>query len=105
MASMNVAESRHRAEHAALHLDHLDGVVVVALVGGAAAILQQQAFEAAVVGLAHGGVHADVGGDAGQDDVVDAAQAQHQFEVGGAERALAGLVDDRLAGAAAQARE
>jgi hypothetical protein len=24
--------------------------------------------------------------------------AQHQFEVGGAERALAGLVDDRLAG-------
>ena len=30
-------------------------------------------------------------------DVLDAAQAQHQFEIGGAERALAGLVDDRLA--------
>ena len=84
------------AEHAALHLDHLDGVVVVALVGRAAAVLQQQAFEAAVVGLAHGGVDADVGGDAGEHDVVDAAQAQHQLEIGGAERALAGLVDDRL---------
>src|SRR5439155_1205473 len=30
--------------------------------------------------------------------VILAAPAQHQFEVGGAERALAGLVDDRLAG-------
>ena len=29
---------------------------------------------------------------------VDAAQPQHQLEIGGAERALAGLVDDRLAG-------
>ena len=46
---------------------------VVAEVGGAAAVLEQQALEAAVVGLAHGGVDADVGGDAGQDEVVDAA--------------------------------
>ena len=67
------------------------------MVGGAAAILQQQAFEAAVVGLAHGGVDADVGGDAGEDDVLDAALVEDQLEVGGAERALAGLVDDRLA--------
>ena len=94
----------NRAEHAALHLDHLERVVVIAFVGRAAAILQQQAFEAAVVGLAHGGVHADVGGDAGQHDVVDAAQAQHQLKIGGAERALARLVDDRLARRAAQAR-
>ena len=90
-------ELRHRAEHAALHLDHLDRGDVVAGVGGAAAVLQQQALEAAVVGLAHGRVHADVGGDAGEDDVVDAARAQDQLEVGGAERALARLVDDRLA--------
>ena len=33
------------------------------------AVRQQQALEAAVVGLAHGGVHADVGGDAGEDQV------------------------------------
>jgi hypothetical protein len=56
-----------------------------------------QAFEAAVVRLAHRGVDADVGGDAGQDQVVDAARAQDQLEVGGAERPLAGLVDDDLA--------
>ena len=88
---------RHRAEHAALHLDHLDRCQMVAVVGGAAAILQHQAFEAAVVGLAHGGVDADIGGDAGEDDVFDAALVEDQFQVGGAERALAGLVDDRLA--------
>ena len=97
IASMSFVEVGDGAEHAALHLDHLDGVVVVALVGRAAAILQQQALEAAVVGFAHGGVDAYVGGDAGEHDVVDAAQPQHQLEVGGAERALAGLVDDRLA--------
>ncbi len=102
---ISAAERADRAEHAALHLHHLDGVVVVALVGGAAAVLQQQAFEAAVVGLAHGGVHADVGGDAGEHDVLDAARAQDQFEVGGAERALARLVDDRLAGLRRELRD
>src|SRR5207248_544037 len=55
---------RDRAEHAALHLDHLQRMLVVALVGRAAAIVQQYAFEAAVVRLAHGGVDADVGGNA-----------------------------------------
>ena len=97
MASMNFAESDTAPNTPPCILTILMRVVVIAPVGGAAAILQQQAFEAAIVGLAHGGVHADVGGDAGQHDVLDAAQAQHQFEIGGAERALAGLVDDRLA--------
>ena len=46
----------------------LSAASVIALVGRAAAILQHQAFEAAVIGLAHGGVHADIGGDAGQHD-------------------------------------
>src|SRR4029077_14922381 len=32
-----------------------------------------------------------------QHEVGNTAQAQHQFEIGGAEVALAGLVDDRLA--------
>src|SRR5208283_1159941 len=62
-----------------------------------AAILEQQAFKAAIVRLAHGGVHADVGGDAGQHEIVDAARSHDQFEIGRAERALARLVDDRLA--------
>ena len=96
-APISAGGGRDRAEHAALHLDHLQRVVVVALVGRGAAILDQHAFKAAVVGLAHGGVDADVGGDAGEHDVLDAAQPQHQFEIGGAERALAGLVDDGLA--------
>lgn len=81
---------------AALHLDHLERMLVVALVGRAAAIVQQHAFEAAVVGLTHGGVDADVGGDARKNDVLDAADAQDQLKIGGAERTLAGLVDDGL---------
>ena len=95
-APISAVERRDRAEHAALHLDHFQRVVVVALVGRGTAILDQHAFEAAVVGFAHGGMDADVGGDPGQHDVLDAAQPQHQFEVGGAERSLAGLVDDGL---------
>src|SRR5258707_14531630 len=47
------------AEHAALHLDHLERRKMIAFVGSAGAVLEDQAFEAAVVGLAHGGVHAD----------------------------------------------
>ena len=82
---------RHRAEDAALHLDHLDRGEVVAVVGGAAAILEQQAFVAAVIGLAHGGVDADIGGDAGKDDVVDAALVEDQFEIGGKKLPLPGL--------------
>ena len=71
-----------RAENATLHGDHLQRRQVVAVVGGRGAVRQQQAFEAAVVGVAHRGVDADVGRDAGQDQVLDAARAQHQFEVG-----------------------
>src|SRR3984957_14360552 len=70
---------------------------MVAAIGGSAAILEQEALESAIVRLAHGGMDADVGGDPGQDDVAKAFGAQHQFEVGGAKRALAGLVDDGLA--------
>jgi hypothetical protein len=80
-----------------LHLDHLDSVVVIALVGRAAAVLEQQALEPAVVGLAHRCVDADVGRDPGQYDVVDAAQTQHELEIGRTERALTGFVDDRFA--------
>ena len=86
------------AKHAALHLDHVQRRRVVAGIGGAAAIRQQQAFEAAIVGVPHRRVDADIGGDAGQDDVADAARAQDQFQVGGVEAAFAGLVDDDFAG-------
>ena len=42
-------------------------------------------------------MHADVCGDTRKDDVADAALPQHHVEVRRVERALAGLVDDRLA--------
>ena len=77
-----------------MHLDHLQRGGVVSRVGGAAAIFQQQTLKATVVGVAHRRVDADVGGDAGQDHVDDAAGAQDQFQVGGVETAFAGLVDD-----------
>ena len=96
IASIKAVEIRDCTENAALHLDHLERMVVISLVGRPAAILEQQAFETAVVRLAHRGVHADIGGDAGEDHILDCAQSQHQFEIGGAERALARFVDDRL---------
>src|SRR4051794_11983743 len=76
------------AEDAALHLDHLQGGEVVVVIGGASAILEQQALVAAVVGLAHGGVDTDVGCDAGEHQVGDAGGPQAQVEVGGIERAF-----------------
>ncbi len=70
-------------EHPALHLDHVDCGEMVLDLGRRAAIFEQQAFIAAVIGVAHGGVHADVGGDAGQHDVANVSSIlQHQFEVG-----------------------
>ena len=95
VASMTDADVGHAAEHPALHGHHVQRGGVVAGVGGAGAVGQDQALVAAVVRLAHGRVHAHVGGDPGQHDVGDAVGAQHQVEVGGVERALAGLVDRR----------
>jgi hypothetical protein len=91
------AVERPTAPNAALHLDHLERRQVIGVVRRSAAILEQDAFEATIVRFAHGRVNADVGRDPGQDNVVDATRAQHQFEIGGAERSLAWLVDDRLA--------
>ena len=98
IASINALEFDTAPNTPPCILTILSGAVVIAPVGGAAAILEQQALEAAIVGFAHRGVDADVGGDAGEHEVRDAALAQDQLEIGGAERALAGLVDDRLAG-------
>ena len=66
---------------------------------------RMQALVAAIVPLAHGRVDADVGGDAGQDQVGDPALPQDQIEVGRAEGPLARLVDDRLAGQRRQLRD
>src|SRR5258708_11070166 len=45
-----------------------------------------------------------MGGDPAQHQIIDAALAQDELEIGGAERALSRLVDDRLAGTRRQLR-
>ena len=87
---------RRGAEHAVLHVDHLDRRGVVTGVGGAASVLEQEALVPAVVGLAHGGVDADVGGDAPEDDAFDPARAQDEVQVRRAEGSLPRLVHDVL---------
>ena len=64
---------------------------------GCAAIRQHHAAIAAVVGFAHRGVDADLGGDAADQQILDAVALQHVAEFGGVERALARLVDHDLA--------
>ena len=96
---------RYPAEDAALRLDHLQAHRLELGEIGADAVLRHEAVVAAVVGFAHGGVHADLGGHAGDDELRDAAVLQDGVQVGGEERALARLVDHRLATAADRARE
>src|SRR5947209_8089829 len=60
-------------------------------VGRGATVLQQQALEPAVAGLAQRAVDAAVGRDAAQHQVGDAAEAQDRFEIGRVERALSWL--------------
>ena len=88
---------RNPAEDAALRLDHFQAHVVEFRKIGCAAVGEHDAAVAAVVCLAHGGVDADFGGDAGDHQVLDGAIAQHRFEIGLVEGAFARLVDDRLA--------
>ena len=64
---------------------------------GGAAIGEHDAAVAAVVGLAHRGVDADLGGDAAHQQGLDAVIAEEPIEVGVVEGALAGLVDHDLA--------
>src|ERR1700675_971966 len=88
--------SGNRTENAALRLDHGEASLVKFREIGGAAVRQHDAAEAAIVGFAHGGVDADFRGDAGDEQRVDAAIAQHQFKIGLIERALARLVDHQL---------
>lgn len=61
-------------------------------------IFQQEAIVAAVVGVAHGGGDADVGGDAHEDEVLDSPVAEEEVEIRVGEGAAAWFVDDRFAG-------
>src|SRR5271165_5453106 len=84
------------AEDPALCLDHAQPHLLKLREIRADAIGNDDALVAAVVGLAHGRIDADLGGDPADDQLSDAAVLQHRVEIGGEECALAGLVDDRL---------
>ena len=85
------------AEDAALRLDHLQADALEFGEIRTDAIGYDQALVAAVVGLAGGGVHAHLGGDAGDQQLGDPGCGEDVLQFGGVERALAGLVDDDLA--------
>src|ERR1700757_3407310 len=85
------------AEDATLGLDHFQAHLVEFGEVGSAAIRNDDAAIAAGIGLAHGGVDADLGGHAAPQQVFDAVFGQDVRELGGVERALAGLVDHDLA--------
>ena len=86
------------AENPALRLDHRQSGLVELREIGTAAIAEHDAAIAPVVGFAHRRVDADLGGDAANDQRLDCVILQNQGEIGLEERALAGLVDHRLAG-------
>ena len=65
---------------------------------GGAAVGEHDAPIAAIVRLAHCGVDADFGGDAADQQMLDAEIAQQRVEISAVKRALARLVDHRLAG-------
>src|SRR5271165_4534691 len=85
------------AEYAALRLDHAQPHLLKLREVRADAIGHHDAVVAAVVSLAHRRIDADLGGDPADDQLGDAAVLQHRVEVGGEERSLARLIDDRLA--------
>src|SRR5207245_933876 len=67
-------------------------------------VLDQQALVAAVVRLAHRGLHADLGRDAGQEQMRDSLRSQHLVQRRRIESTLAGLDDDGLAGPRSELR-
>src|SRR6516164_8168474 len=85
------------AGDAALRLDHAQPHLLKLREVGSDAISNDEAVVAAVVGLAHRRIDADLGGDPADDQLGDAAVLQHRVEVGGEEGTLARLIDDWLA--------
>ena len=85
------------AEDAALCLDHFQADALEFREIRTNAIGYDEALVTAVVGLTRGGVHAHLGGDAGDQQLGDPACGEDVLQFGGIERALAGLVDDDLA--------
>src|SRR6185369_7820649 len=92
----HVVRGTDPAEDAALGLDHPEADLVELGKVGRARVGDHETAIAAIVGLAHGGVDADLGGDPAHEQALDGAALQDHLEVGRVERALARLVDDGL---------
>ena len=68
-AAITAADCPDPAENPALRLDHLEAHLLEFREIRADAILEHEAVEPAIVGLAHRGVDADLGGDAADDQL------------------------------------
>jgi len=69
---------------------------MIVLLRRAATVLQQQTFEATVIGVAHGGVHAAICGNSRNDEIANTPIAKDLLEVGGVKSSLPRLIDYRL---------
>ena len=72
---------------------------------GSHAVFEHEAVVTTVIGFADCGVDADFRGDAGDDELFDAAMLKDCVQIGGVKRALAGLVDHRLSGHRVELRD
>src|SRR5579883_3232969 len=86
------------SENPALRLHHVQRRLLKLREIGGDAIFKHEAVVTTVVCFAHRRRNADFGGDAADDELFDPAAFEDGVEIGGVKSALAGLVDDRLAG-------
>jgi hypothetical protein len=86
------------ADDGGLCADHLESGLFEVGEVAFGAVLDEEALVAAVVGFAHGGLDADFGSDAGDEEVGDAIAIEDLGERGVVERAFAGFVDDNFGG-------
>src|SRR6516164_9748322 len=93
----NLIDARRPADDSALGADHVEGGHLELREIAFGGVLGQQALEAAVVGLAHGGLHANFRSDSGEHQLPDAEARQMILQARGVERALARLLDHDLA--------
>ncbi len=87
---------RHCAKNTALHMNHAERRLMMLQLRRRTAVAQHQTFKAAIVGFAQCGMHANVGGDAADDQIADTATVQNQLKVGGVKGAFAGFINNHF---------
>lgn len=89
----------HPAKNAALRRDHGQGDAVELREVRGAGIADHHAAIAAIIALAHCGMHADFSGDATDQKVLNALLLQHITQFGAIKSAFTGFIDNDFAGA------